>query len=109
MTLDKQAVLERIDNDEELFSEICGIYLNDAPEIFMRLKNAVEVGEMLVATRQAHSLKSASANIGATEICELARQAEIACKEGNLQGIRHQITLIEPLLAEVLAELSKPL
>ena len=105
MALDRQAVLKRIDNDHELYDEICEIFQDDAPEIVRRLKDAIGSGEILVATRHAHSLKSVSANIGATAMSELAHHAEIAGRDSNLQAMRNQIPLIEKELAELLKEL----
>ena len=105
MVLDKQAVLIRIDNDLELYDEICEIFQEDAIEIVNNLKDAIDSEEIMVATRHAHSLKSVSANIGATALSELAQIAEIAGKDANLQEMRRQIPLIEQELAEVLTEL----
>ena len=105
MALERQAALKRLDNDHELYDEICEIFQGDAPEIVKRLKDAIESGEILVATRHAHSLKSVSANIGATAMSELAHQAEIAGRDANLQAMREQIPLIEQQLTELLKEL----
>lgn len=107
MALDRQAVLTRIDNDHELYDEICDIFLDDAPEIVRRLKDAISSGEILVATRHAHSLKSVSANIGATAMSELAHHAEIAGRNSNLKAMGNHIPLIEQELAELLKELKQ--
>lgn len=105
MALDRQAVLKRIDNDHELYEEICDIFKEDAPKIVSHLKDAIDAGEITVATRHAHSLKSVSANIGATALSELGHHAEIAGRDSNLQAMRNQIPLIEQQLEEVIKEL----
>jgi HPt (histidine-containing phosphotransfer) domain-containing protein len=106
MTLDKKAVLERIDNDQELFDEICDIFRSDGPELVRRLREAVEAGEIPVAIRHAHSLRSSSANIGANELSELAHQAERVGKGGDLRELHDLLPLIDAQLNEVIAELS---
>lgn len=105
MALDRQAVLERIDNDHELYEEICEIFKEDAPKIVSHLIDAIDSGEILVATRHAHSLRSVSANIGATALSELGYHAELAGRDANLQAMRNQIPLIEQQLKEVIMEL----
>lgn len=106
MKLDRQAVLERLDNDQELYDAICEIYRHDATEIVAQLKEAVHIGNALAATRHAHSLKSASASIGANEISTVARQAEVCGNEGDLRGMHDLFPRIDQLLAEVLLEIS---
>jgi HPt (histidine-containing phosphotransfer) domain-containing protein len=106
MTLDKQAVLARIDNDHELFEEICAIFKDDGPRLVRKLRDAVDAGQIVVAIRHAHSLRSSSANIGASELSELARQAELAANQGNDDIIRALLPVIDAKLHEVIAELS---
>lgn len=105
MKLDRQAVLERLDNDQELYDEICEIFMHDALNIVDQLKEAVHAGDIPVATRHAHSLKSASASIGANEISMIARQAEVCGKEGSIEEIRNLLPQIDKLLTEVLLEI----
>ncbi|QEM68902.1 Hpt domain-containing protein [Geobacter sp. FeAm09] len=106
MTVDKLAVLERIDNDQELFVEICAIFKHDGPELARKLRDAVDAGQLVVAIRHAHSLKSSAANIGAYELSELARQAELAGNQGDASIISALLPVIDAKLHEVIAELS---
>jgi HPt (histidine-containing phosphotransfer) domain-containing protein len=106
MAVDKHAVLERIDNDQALFTEICDIFKSDGPELVRKLRDAVDAGQIIVAIRHAHSLRSSSANIGAYELSELARQAELAGNQGDTGIIRALLPVIDTKLNEVIAELS---
>jgi len=106
MAIDKRAVLERIDNDQALFTEICVIFKSDGPELVRKLRDAVDAGQIIVAIRHAHSLRSSSANIGAFELSELARQAELAGNQGDTEIIRALLPVIDAKLNEVIAELS---
>jgi two-component system sensor histidine kinase/response regulator len=102
MILDRQAALERIDHDQALYDEICGIFRDDVPKIFAQLKEAHSRGDHPVATRHAHTLKSAAANIGATDLCESARSAENAFRAGELENIHILISEIDKNLSYVL-------
>jgi HPt (histidine-containing phosphotransfer) domain-containing protein len=106
MILDKNAALERIEFDHELYDEICGIFREDAPKMIAKLKEACSGGDILVATRLAHSLKSAAANIGATDLSESARLAENAFRAENLKNIIHLISEIDRNITRVLETLN---
>src|ERR1044072_9181842 len=103
MKLDREAVLERRDNDHELYAEICDMFKHYGPELSRTLNVALNAGEIPVAIRHAHSLKSSSANIGAMELSELARQAEHAGKDVNEEERQRLMPLIDSCLSEVLA------
>jgi HPt (histidine-containing phosphotransfer) domain-containing protein len=107
MILDKQAALDRIDNDEELYLEIIGIFRSDVPEILSRLKAEVGAGNLQDATRSAHSLKSTAASIGAVELSETAKQAEDSLRAGEGEKIGMLIEQIDQKLAAVMCELSE--
>jgi HPt (histidine-containing phosphotransfer) domain-containing protein len=48
------------------------------------LKEALDNGDALSVQRQAHTLKGASANIGAVALQEMAYQIEVAGEAGDL-------------------------
>lgn len=102
MILDRHAALERIEHDQELYAEICGIFREDVPHIIANLKKALLDVDIPVATRHAHSLKSAAANIGAMDLSETAGSAEIAFQAGNLENIHTLIAEIDRKLLCVL-------
>ncbi len=90
-----QSVLDRIralqqPNTPSVLAQVIGIYLEDSPEMIKKLKHALEQGDIAGLTETAHSLKSSSANLGASRLSSL-------CKELEHQG--------EKSAAEDLAEL----
>ena len=105
MILDSQAALERIEHDRELYAEICGIFRDDAPQIFEQLKMAFGSGDIAAATRNAHSLKSSAANIGATDLSETARLAESTLRAGEFESIHALISRLDSDIAHVLKAL----
>ena len=82
--LNKQAALELCDDDEELFLEIVGAYLEDASEHSRQLLFALEAGDAHEVEERAHALKGASANICAGPVREAAGQLERAGRNKDL-------------------------
>ena len=85
--IDKVCALERLDGDEDLFREIVEIFLDDAPRIFLALKQARTDRAQKTSERQAHSLKGASANVGAIRLQAISRKAEDAARAGDWMGL----------------------
>jgi signal transduction histidine kinase/CheY-like chemotaxis protein len=73
---DKAAALERLEGDQELFQEICRIFLDESPKLMTRLQQALAQGDPEEVSRAAHSLKGASGYLGATNVSQLSRQLE---------------------------------
>jgi HPt (histidine-containing phosphotransfer) domain-containing protein len=84
---DQELCLERLDDDLELLLELIEVYVEDAPNIFSRLSQALEGGDLESAEREAHSMKSASANVGAERTREVSRLAEIAAREKRSEDV----------------------
>jgi HPt (histidine-containing phosphotransfer) domain-containing protein len=105
MILDRQAALDRIEHDNDLYNEICDIFRDDVPKIMKQLKDAFNCGDIPVATRHAHSIKSAAASIGATELNEAARLAENAFRTKNLENIHTLISEVGQNISRVLEAL----
>lgn len=106
MILDKQAVLERIEHDQQLYDDICKIFRDDVPKTISRLISACEHADIPAATRHAHSLKSAAASIGAIELCETAGKAERALQAGDLGDMESLLSAIGRNMSRVLETLA---
>ncbi len=75
-TLNRDAALERLDGDTELYEEVVAVFLEDTPKQIEILRGALREGDLELARRQAHSLKSASAGIGAESLSAACFDAE---------------------------------
>ncbi len=91
-------VMDRLGGDEELLIELWQIYISDTPKQLEILKQAIEINDIVLIERQAHSLKSASANIGAEQAREKAFEIEVSARNTDLSNIymlyeelRHEI------------------
>jgi CheY-like chemotaxis protein/HPt (histidine-containing phosphotransfer) domain-containing protein len=82
---DKTGFLDRLMGDKDLAGEILGGFLADVPLTFHALKKALDNGDATSIRQQAHSLKGASANVGATALEEIAFQVELAGKANDLE------------------------
>ncbi len=81
----KEDLLERLMGDEELAGEIIEVFLEDMPQQISSLKEALDEADPPHIQRQAHSIKGASANVGAIALQELATQVEDAGKSSDLE------------------------
>jgi HPt (histidine-containing phosphotransfer) domain-containing protein len=100
--LDRDAALERLDGDEELLAEIVAIFLEDAPRLFLALKQARLDRDHKTSERQAHSLKGASANVGAVMLQEICLRAEAAARAGEWAVLEELLPELETTLHSTL-------
>lgn len=73
---DREEALDRMGRDEELFQEVMLLYAEDTPQQLQRLVSALQQGDTAQASRFAHSIKSASANVGARRASAYAAALE---------------------------------
>jgi len=81
---DKKGLFERLMNDQDLVKDIIEGFLEEVPGQIAALSEALEKKDADLIRRLAHTLKGASANIGASALQETAYQVELAAKAGTL-------------------------
>ncbi len=101
----REELLERLDGDEELLQEISEVFAYEVPKQMEILKKAVEISDSEVAEREAHSLKSSSAYIGAYSVREIALQLEVKAKGKSLSDAYALYEALENEVEKVLNEL----
>ena len=67
-----------------LFGKVLSLYLSDSPKLVEGILSAVEKGDGESLRRAAHTLKSSSANVGATDLPELCRKIEEMVRAGDI-------------------------
>ena len=82
---DEAVLLNLLAGDREAVAEITAEFLKDAPLQVAAFRQAVAVGDAALARRQAHTLKGASANVGAEALRAVAYRTELACADESLQ------------------------
>jgi CheY-like chemotaxis protein/HPt (histidine-containing phosphotransfer) domain-containing protein len=88
---DRAGLLARLMGDEDLSRLVIDEFLADIPRQIQTLRSYLAAGDATGSTRQAHSIKGASANVGGEALRAVALAAERAGQAGNLDAI---ITLV---------------
>lgn len=70
-----------------LLHKIIGMYLESSAKLFQQLQDAVAGADPEALRQAAHSLKSSSANLGATRLAALCRELEQSGRERRLEGV----------------------
>ncbi len=105
--LNVHEALDRLGGDQELFGEVCGLLLEDAPIRLEELARVVAARDLPGIAAAAHTIKGASANLSAAEMTEAARELEMAAREesavsAELQRLERNVQeawgRLEPLL-----------
>ena len=112
--------LRAVDSDgsAETLRMVLTLYLGESPKLMTQLSDAIEAGDADTMGRIAHSLASASANVGATKLSSLCKSLEqighLLESLGNthatdevpdmLSAIQEQYGDVRAVLAEELAE-----
>jgi two-component system sensor histidine kinase/response regulator len=82
---DEAVLLHLLGGDRDAAAEITAEFLKDAPLQVAAFHEAVVAGDAARARRQAHTLKGASANVGAEALRAAAYAAELAYADGPSQ------------------------
>lgn len=102
--VDFSRIRETSDGDTEFEQELIEMYLEDAEmhvgEIAAKAKNT----DFSAIKSTAHTLKGASANIGAVGMQEAALNVEKSAAEGDPSGLQDQVTQISAVFAETANE-----
>jgi HPt (histidine-containing phosphotransfer) domain-containing protein len=103
---DRAALLERVEGDVELLSEIVGLFLEESPSLLAGVAEAVAAGNAAGLKRAAHTLKGAASNFGATEVVAVALELEAIGRSGNLAAARAACDRLEGALAALTTALA---
>jgi len=92
-------VLNRMDGDRQLLSELITIFLDGLDLQIMELKNAIHNKEQGKSERLSHSLKGGASNIGAQELRGYFYKMEILCRDGALDDALNVFAQMEGKLS----------
>ncbi len=79
----RESLLERLGGEESMVAEILKLYVEDAPLQLTRIRQGIEQENFEEVHLCAHSLKGASANVGAEAMREACLRLESAAKSGG--------------------------
>lgn len=91
--------------DPEFLAELVGDYLESMGPYLASLDAAAAAGDSDTLYKTAHTMKSSSANMGATQLAEMCKELETMGRCGDLAGVlekvaalRSQYVLVEAAL-----------
>jgi HPt (histidine-containing phosphotransfer) domain-containing protein len=101
-TLDGLRALQ-LPGQPSLVLRVLDMFEKSSAKLLAELEVQLANGDLESATRAAHTLKSSSGNIGATELAEAARLCEMRGRAGDLAGFRTEAVALGPLFGATLA------
>lgn len=112
--IDRAALLDRVEGDRELLTQMIHLFQQDAPNLLSAMRAALSRGDAVTLERSAHSLKGAAGSLSAKMVTAAAAQLEHDAKKkdlksakGSLVEVERSMKQLEPALAELCAGVSK--
>ncbi len=92
--LDVEGTLARFGGDSELFVEMAGFFLEDAPVLYSDLCDAAKSDNASAVRMKAHALKGLVAGCGGVRAAHAAQKVETAGEEGDLSRIAELVAAL---------------
>ncbi|HUQ12177.1 MAG TPA: response regulator [Steroidobacteraceae bacterium] len=109
VTLDNNAIdaVRQLDPDgsDRLLSRLIALYRDDSSQLLADIDNGLKSGNADAIARAAHTLKSSSANLGATNVAAIARQIETSARNGEIENLTGPVTSLKAQRTVALSEL----
>ncbi|WP_460829691.1 response regulator, partial [Massilia agilis] len=83
------------DGGDALVQKVIAAYVDDAPQHLRTLRRAIDVHDPASVRKVAHSLKSASANVGAQKLAQLCKDLEYLGRADTTEGADGILTDME--------------
>ena len=87
VVFDRQGMMERLMNDEDLARVATQSFLSDIPNQIAALRHNLELSDLNGVSRLAHSVKGAAANVGGEALRALAFEMEKAGQMGDMNFV----------------------
>ena len=99
--LDRAALLDTLDGDEDLLNEILRIFLNDMPAQLAALREALSTEDADGARRHVHTIKGAAANVGARQMRACTAKLEEMGRTAQFAGAGELLVRLERAFEQV--------
>jgi CheY-like chemotaxis protein len=80
---------------DDFIGELIDTFFEDSPKLIADMKQSLDRSDLDSFRRAAHSLKSNSANFGATTLAGQAKELEMMAREGKMTGARDRVDQLE--------------
>lgn len=104
---DRASLLERVMDDEELVVTIVAGFQADASKRVDVMRQHLRNGEFSELVMQAHTIKGAASNLGATLLRTAAMALESAARKGDAEACEKHLARLEETLARLTAEFDR--
>ena len=105
--LDVSTTLSGFGGDEALFGRIAQIFTRTAPDMLKSIDAAFSDGDVKRVYVEAHTLKGSVGVFAAPEVFKCVSDVSQHAKNGDLGAARDAYALAQPLVVQLLAELSR--
>ena len=75
----------------DMLARVIEMYIEDSARLIENIQAGIAAGDADAVMRGAHSLKSSSANLGASQLAELCRRMEHQSRRENLEGLEQDM------------------
>lgn len=99
-------LLEATGDDRAFLAELIDAFLADAPVLLAGAQAALGERSAAALVTPVHTLKSASASLGAMAVSERCRALEAAARAGSLDGASESVALLADELDRAMDELT---
>ena len=104
--LNRASILERLDGNQELLTELIQLFSGEAPHLIEAMRNALQQGDMRELERYAHSMKGAASNFSAYGTMSAASMLENDAKNGNSESAKASLATLEVAVERLLPQLA---
>ncbi|MBS1140888.1 MAG: Hpt [Proteobacteria bacterium] len=104
--LDRDSILERLGGDEEIYSMMVDMYLQDVDNNCTAIASAFASGDSMTLQREAHTIKGLLATFSDEAGAADAMLVEKQAKNGEIDGLADGVAGLQQRLREVAAVLS---
>ena len=93
------------DGSPDLLGRLVGLFLANAAQLLTDLEQGLAASDGERVRRAVHTLKSSSANLGATALACLAGELEAAARDGHLDEVAKRLDVLHFEMDGVIAAL----
>jgi CheY-like chemotaxis protein len=105
--LDRASLLERVEGDQELLTEMIHLFMEDAPRQLAAMQDALQRGDASVLERAAHSLKGAASNLSAHITVAAALELEKRARNGDMESSKLCLVKLQAAVQQLLPALAE--
>jgi signal transduction histidine kinase/DNA-binding response OmpR family regulator len=107
--LDIEAALRLMGGDEELFCELCRLFLQESPALIGSVRTALAQGDSTAVYRAAHKLKGSLSTIGGLKATRAALVLEELAGTADVNGFAEAAAALEREMTALLLAISRAL